>query len=197
MRLFCADTRLNVSPAYLRPGFAFGGSCLPKDLRALVYKAKDMDVEVPVLSALLESNRKHVAKAASMVLQTGARRVGILGLSFKEGTDDLRESPMVSLIEILIGKGLELAIYDKDVSRANLVGANREYIEREIPHIWSLVRGSVDEVLAAAQVVVVGKATAEFSGIGERLGPEQRVIDLVRALRERVSDGRAYDGICW
>src|SRR4030095_11094219 len=106
-----------------------------------------------------------------------------------------RESPIVSLIEILIGKGLELAIYDKDVSRANLVGANREYIESEIPHIWSLVRGSVDEVLAASQVVVVGKSTAEFSEIGERLGPEQRVIDLVRALRGRVSDGRAYEGI--
>ncbi len=197
MRLFCEDRRLNISPAYLQPGFAFGGSCLPKDLRALIYEAKGVDVELPMLGTLLESNRKHMAKAADMVLATRARRVGILGMSFKAGTDDLRESPMVALIELLIGKGLELAIYDKEVSRANLVGANREYIEREVPHIWSLVRSSVSDVLAMAEVVVVGKSNAEFAGIESRLRSGQRVIDLVRAFPGRRSDGRTYEGICW
>src|SRR5919112_1305822 len=196
MRLFCEDRKLNISTAYLKPGFAFGGSCLPKDLRAITYKARTLDVETPVLTALLESNRKQVQRAYDMVLATGHRRVGVLGLAFKAGTDDLRESPMVSLIEMLIGKGLQLAIYDRDVSSANLIGANREYIEREIPHIWSLMRPTIGEVLASAETVVIGNSASEFRDIGAQLDG-QMVIDLARAFGPRVSNGRSYQGICW
>jgi GDP-mannose 6-dehydrogenase len=197
MRLFCEDTKLNISAKYLRPGFAFGGSCLPKDLRAVLYRAKQLDVETPLLAATLESNRKQIARAYDMVLATGRRRVGVLGMSFKAGTDDLRESPVVALIEMLIGKGLNLAIYDGDVSRARLIGANREYIEREIPHIWSLMRGSVQEVLAHADVVLIGNNAPEFREIGHCLRKEQTVIDLVRALERGATAGVDYRGICW
>jgi len=196
MRLFAEDRKLNISAAYLKPGFAFGGSCLPKDLRAITYQAKTLDVETPVLSALLESNRKQIQRAYDMVLATGQKRVGVLGLAFKAGTDDLRESPMVSLIEMLIGKGMQLAIYDRDVSSANLIGANREYIEREIPHIWSLMRPTVREVVESADTVVIGNSASEFREVGEQLDG-QMVIDLARAFGPRVSNGAAYQGICW
>jgi len=196
MRLFCQDTKLNISPAYLRPGFAFGGSCLGKDLRALVYRGKELDVETPVLSAALESNRKQVLKAYEMVHGTGRRRVGVLGLSFKAGTDDLRESPVVSLVEMLIGKGLTLSIYDRFVSRAGLIGANREYIEREIPHIWSLMRDNLDTVIGESDVIVIGNAAAEFREAETALRGDQTVIDLVRVFDGQTSDGR-YNGICW
>ncbi len=196
MRVFCEDTKLNLSPYYLKPGFAFGGSCLPKDLRALNYKARELDVETPVLAATLQSNRLQIERATQMVLRTGSKRVGVLGFSFKAGTDDLRESPMVALIETLIGKGLELAIYDRDVSLARLFGANKEYIEREIPHISRLMRASVDEVLASAEVVVIGNKAAEFKEIEQALRPGQKVIDLVRIFGERTSD-ETYKGICW
>ncbi len=197
MRLFCEDTKLNISPKYLRPGFAFGGSCLPKDLRAITYRAKQLDVDTPLLTAILESNRKQIAKAYDMVMATGSRRVGVLGMSFKAGTDDLRESPIVTLIEMLIGKGLNLAIYDRDVSRARLIGANREYIEREIPHIWSLMRGSVQDVLDHAELVIVGNGASEFREIGRSLRKEQTVIDLVRTVEPGVSARAGYQGICW
>jgi GDP-mannose 6-dehydrogenase len=197
MRLFCEDTKLNISAKYLRPGYAFGGSCLPKDLRAITYRAKQLDVETPLLAAILESNRKQIAKAYDMVMASGSRRVGVLGMSFKAGTDDLRESPIVTLIEMLIGKGLNLAIYDRDVSRARLIGANREYIEREIPHIWSLMRGSVQDVLEHAELVIVGNSAPEFREIGRSLRKEQTVIDLVRAVEPSGSAGPSYQGICW
>jgi GDP-mannose 6-dehydrogenase len=197
MKLFAEDTKLNISAAYLRPGFAFGGSCLPKDLRAVTYAAKQADVPTPVLSAALESNERQIARAFDLVMATGCRRVGVLGLAFKAGTDDLRESPAVALVEKLIGKGLTLAIYDGHVRSANLLGANREYIEREIPHIWSLMRGSVDEVLEHSEVVVIGNGDREFRELGPRLRDDHRVIDLVRAFSGRVSDGAAYQGICW
>jgi GDP-mannose 6-dehydrogenase len=196
MRLFCEDKKLNISTAYLKPGFAFGGSCLPKDLRAITYKARTLDVDTPMLSALLESNRRQVQRAYDMVLATGHRRVGVLGLAFKAGTDDLRESPMVSLIEMLIGKGLQLSIYDRDVSSANLIGANREYIEREIPHIWSLMRPTVREVVESADTVVIGNSASEFRELGEQLNG-QMVVDLARAFGSRVSTGPSYQGICW
>jgi GDP-mannose 6-dehydrogenase len=197
MRIFCEDRKLNISPAYLRPGFAFGGSCLPKDLRAAVYKGKELDIDTPILSAALESNRKQIERAYDMVMAAGNRRVGVLGLAFKSGTDDLRESPMVTLIERLIGKGMHLAIYDSHVSSANVIGANREYVEREIPHIWELMRPTVDEVVTGAETLVVGNGSPEFRGLSDRLGDGQVVIDLARAFGARTSNGRGYQGICW
>jgi len=195
MKVFCADTKLNLSPYYLKPGFAFGGSCLPKDLRAVSYKAKELDVEVPVLSAITATNKLQVEKALDMVLRTGNRQVGVLGFSFKAGTDDLRESPMVTLIETLIGKGLELVIYDRDVSLARLFGSNKAYIEEEIPHIAKLMRGTIDEVLEAANTIVIGNRSEEFRQIESRLRPGQTVIDLVRLFDRTSGDG--YQGICW
>ena len=197
MRIFCEDRKLNISPAYLRPGFAFGGSCLPKDLRALVYKARRLDLDPPILAAALESNRRQIDRAYDMVMANGRKRVGVLGLSFKAGTDDLRESPMVTLTERLIGKGLQVLIYDRYVSRAHVVGANREYIEREIPHIWSLMRPSIDQVVSESDVVVVGNSTPEFGDISRTLRKGQVVIDLVRAFAGRASGDAAYEGICW
>ena len=197
MKIFCEDRKLNISPYYLRPGFAFGGSCLPKDLRALIYKARSLDVDVPVLAATLESNRKQIEKAFDLVLATGKKRVGVLGLSFKAGTDDLRESPMVTLIEMLIGKGVHLAIYDPYVTSSRLMGANREYIEREIPHIWELMRGSTKEVLESSDAVIIGNSAGEFREIQGHLRADQPVVDLVRAFGSRTSDGTAYQGICW
>jgi|1185.fasta_scaffold00375_3 GDP-mannose 6-dehydrogenase len=197
MRLFCLDTKLNISSAYLRPGFAFGGSCLPKDLRAITHRARQLDVETPLLAATYESNRKHIERAFDMVLATGSRRVGVLGLAFKSGTDDLRESPVVTLVEKLIGKGLQLSVYDREVASARLIGSNKEYIEREIPHIWSLMRGSVAEVLDTSDVVVIGNGSAEFRAIESKLDGRHVVVDLVRAYRPQLSTGERYQGICW
>jgi GDP-mannose 6-dehydrogenase len=196
MRIFCQDTKLNLSSYYLKPGFAFGGSCLPKDLRAINYKAKELDVEAPVLGAILPSNRQQIQRAIDLVLETGKKKVGVLGFSFKAGTDDLRESPIVTLIETLIGKGLQLAIYDRDVALARLFGANKEYIEREIPHIAQLMRESMEEVLAESEVLVIGHSTDEFRGIESQLRDGQLMIDLVRLL-SKPTNKESYQGICW
>ena len=196
MSVFCQDTKLNLSPYYLKPGFAFGGSCLPKDLRAITYKAKELDVDVPLLAATLQSNRQQIERALEMVLATGSKKIGVLGFSFKAGTDDLRESPMVALIEALIGKGMQLAIYDRDVSLARLFGANKEYIEREIPHVSRLMRASVGEVLEHAEVVIVGNKAEEFREAGTRLRADQTLIDLVRLFDAPPPAGK-YEGICW
>ena len=196
MDIFCKDTKLNLSPYYLKPGYAFGGSCLPKDLRALTYKAKAIDVEVPILNAILPSNAIHTERGIEMVLESEKRRVGILGFSFKAGTDDLRESPLVHLIETLIGKGLELKLYDRNVNLAALVGANRDFILNHIPHISRLMVDSMEEVIAFAEVIVIGNAAEEFRKVRSIARPEQTIIDLVRVTTDRVSDGR-YQGICW
>jgi len=196
MHVFCQDTKLNLSPYYLKPGFAFGGSCLPKDLRAINYKAKELDVETPVLAAILPSNRLQIERAIEMVVGIGKKRVGVLGFSFKAGTDDLRESPMVTLIETLIGKGFELAIYDRDVSLARLVGANKEYIEREIPHISKLMRDTIDGVLTDSDIVIIGNQAEEFRGVADRLRMDQQLIDLVRLFDGRTSNEN-YQGLCW
>src|ERR1044072_248478 len=196
MDIFCQDTKLNLSSYYLKPGFAFGGSCLPKDRRALNYKAKQLDVEVPVISAVLPSNRLQIERAVEMVTSAGNKHVCILGFSFKAGTDDLRESPMVTLIETLIGKGYELAIYDRDVSLARLFGANKAYIEREIPHISQLMRGSIAEVLDTCKTVVVGNRSSEFKNLDDMLREQHVLIDLVR-LFDKQPGKVSYQGICW
>jgi len=196
MNVFCHDTKLNLSPYYLKPGFAFGGSCLPKDLRAITYKAKELDVDVPLLSCVLQSNRQQVERAVEMVLRTGRKRIGVLGFSFKAGTDDLRESPMVALIETLIGKGMQLAIYDRDVNLARLFGANKEYIEREIPHVSQLMRENIEEVLEHAEVLIIGNKAEEFREVATKFRSDQTLIDLVRLFDDRLSD-ETYQGICW
>jgi GDP-mannose 6-dehydrogenase len=196
MNVFCQDTKLNLSPYYLKPGFAFGGSCLPKDLRAITYKAKELDVDVPLLQAILPSNRRQIERAVELVLRTGRKRIGVLGFSFKAGTDDLRESPMVTLIETLLGKGMQLTIYDRDVSLAHLFGANKEYIEREIPHISQLMRATIEEVLGNSELLIIGNKAEEFREIEAMLRSDQIVIDLVRIFDNRVTD-ETYQGICW
>ncbi|HKP14218.1 MAG TPA: nucleotide sugar dehydrogenase, partial [Blastocatellia bacterium] len=196
MEVFCKDTKLNLSPYYLKPGFAFGGSCLPKDLRAINYKAKELDVDLPMLNSILASNRRQIERVVDTVLATGRKQIGVLGLSFKSGTDDLRESPMVALIETLIGKGMKLAIYDRDVELARLFGANKEYIEREIPHISSLMCADLNQVIEGAEVVIVGKKEDEFRALGERILNGRVIIDLVRLLDVQ-DNSPQYHGICW
>ncbi|HEY7523128.1 MAG TPA: nucleotide sugar dehydrogenase [Candidatus Limnocylindrales bacterium] len=197
MDIFVRDEKLNISPYYLRPGFAFGGSCLPKDLRALLYHGRSLDVYPPVLEAILPSNERHVDAAYQMIRATGSKRVGILGLSFKAGTDDLRESPIVTLVERLIGRGYHVRVYDRNVSLANLVGANRAYIEQEIPHITSVMTDSVDELLSDVDVVVVANGDPEFRAALDTRPAGQRVIDLVRIEPAGRPADAAYEGIAW
>jgi GDP-mannose 6-dehydrogenase len=196
MDIFCRDDKLNISATYLKPGFAFGGSCLPKDVRAIQYRARELDLETPVLSSILPSNRLQVNHAISQILETGHKRVGLLGFSFKDGTDDLRESPMVTLAEALIGKGLSLRIYDRHVALARLVGANKDYIEQQISHLSSLMVPTIDQVLDESDVVVIGTRSEEFADALMRLRPEQIAIDLVR-LPLYASPPANYRGICW
>ncbi len=197
MDLFFQDAKLNLSRAYLRPGFAFGGSCLPKDLRALLYHAKINDLQLPLLEAIMPSNYLHVDRTVEMIRKLGKRKVGMLGLSFKDGTDDLRESPLVLLAEKLLGKGYEICIYDRDVSMARLMGANKEFIEKEIPHLSRLLARSLDEVLGFAEIVVIGNGNKEFATAFDKRKPEQIVIDLVRMLKDGGKSQPNYQGICW
>lgn len=197
MDIVCRDTKLNISPAYLKPGFAFGGSCLPKDLRALVYQARRLDVEAPVLEAITRSNEGQIDRALRMIRRSGHKRIGVLGFSFKAGTDDLRESPVVELIERLIGKGYHVRVFDRNVSLANLQGANRAYIEREIPHVASLMADTAHEVLATSDVVVVGNGDPEFARALLHTRPGQVIVDLVRIDGLPGRTGTRYEGICW
>ena len=196
MDIFCADRKLNISCAYLTPGFAFGGSCLPKDLRALSYQAKLHDLHLPILTSILPSNEIQIARGLQMIMEKGQTRVGILGFSFKAGTDDLRESPLIEVIERLIGKGYDLRIYDKNVSIARLIGANRDFILNHIPHISRLMASDIDTVLDHAQTLVIGNNDPDFKQIPERLREGQRLVDFVRIAQGRSVDGN-YDGICW
>jgi GDP-mannose 6-dehydrogenase len=197
MEIFCKDTKLNLSPYYLKPGFAFGGSCLPKDLRALLYESKLRDVEIPMLRSLLESNRLQVDRAIDQVRKTGKNRVGVLGLSFKAGTDDLRESPIVSLIESLIGKGYSISIYDEEVSLARIHGANKRYIEHTIPHISSLLKERIEEVIDQSEVLVVAKKGKSFEESAAGLNHGTVLIDLVRIFSDPSRRPAHYEGICW
>ncbi len=196
MDIFCQDTKLNLSPYYLKPGFAFGGSCLPKDVRALSFKARTLDVPLPVIGSILESNELQIRRGVDMIMARGSRRIGVLGFSFKAGTDDLRESPMVEVIERLIGKGYDLRLYDRNVAIARLTGANRDFILNHIPHISRLMVDSIDDVLAHGDTIVVGNGAREFADVGARLRDGQALVDFVRIAQER-SNGRQYDGICW
>ncbi|HLF25791.1 MAG TPA: UDP-glucose/GDP-mannose dehydrogenase family protein [Anaerolineae bacterium] len=197
MEIFCHDTKLNLSPYYLKPGFAFGGSCLPKDVRALLYHGRRFDAQLPVLEAILPSNRRQIDVAYQMIKQVDSKRIGVLGFSFKAGTDDLRESPMVELIEYVIGKGYQVKVYDRNVSLANLQGANRAYIEKEIPHIATLMADTIDAVLADSDIIVIGNRAPEFTAVLSRLHDRHVMIDLVRIAREVDGLGPRYHGICW
>jgi len=197
MDIFCRDEKLNLSSYYLKPGFAFGGSCLPKDVRALQYRAKEADVDLPVISSILPSNRLQIEHAFDQVMDTGKKRIGLLGFSFKAGTDDLRESPMVILAEALLGKGLAVRIYDKNVSLARLVGANKDYIETQIPHLSSLLCTTIDDVLEGSDVIVIGNAASEFAEAVTRTTSDQIIIDLVRLPLDRARVRADYRGICW
>lgn len=197
MRIVCEDRTLNISPAYLRPGFAFGGSCLPKDVSAFLSLAQDHNVHLPIIGNLLPSNSHHINRAFQMIVQGGRRKVALFGLAFKAATDDLRESPFVVLAERLIGKGFELAIFDRNVDMARLVGANRDYIDREIPHLERLLQPTPAAALDGAQAIVVGNvAQGEIAAIAASHGG-RTIIDLqgVKAL-ERL-EGADYQGICW
>jgi GDP-mannose 6-dehydrogenase len=196
MEIFLQDTKLNISPAYLLPGFAFGGSCLPKDLRALAYAAKSHDLELPILNSILPSNELQVARGLKLIMEKGNKRIGILGFSFKPGTDDLRESPMIEIIERLTGKGYDVRIYDRNVQVASLVGANRDFILNRIPHISRLMVGNLGAVLQHAETVVVGHKEPEFEAVPQLLRPEQSLVDFVRISKNGNKNG-AYDGICW
>jgi len=196
MDIFCQDTKLNLSPYYMKPGFAFGGSCLPKDVRALTYKGRIMDLDLPVLNSIMPSNRCQIERGIDMIIAKGNKKIGILGFSFKAGTDDLRESPVVELIERLLGKGYDIRLYDRNVSIASLVGANRDYILEVIPHISSLMVESLADLLSHAETIVIGNGDQEFRTVPDRLSDGQVIIDLVRIGTDRVSDG-SYEGICW
>jgi GDP-mannose 6-dehydrogenase len=198
VEIFTADTKLNISPTYLKPGFAFGGSCLPKDVRALNYRAKELDLNLPLFQAIMPSNDEHLERAIEMILNTGKKKIALLGLSFKAATDDLRESPQVQLAKRLLGEGRDLKIWDDNVSLGHLIGSNRQYIEEVIPHIGSLLCQDLKTAVAQAEVVVIGTRGIDRTTLGNLIQPGQVVIDLVNVEKARRIDGNgSYEGICW
>jgi GDP-mannose 6-dehydrogenase len=197
MHIFCSDTKLNLSSYYLKPGFAFGGSCLPKDVGALVHRARSLDLHLPVLEAIMPSNHLQIRRAVDLIMSTGRKKIGFLGFSFKAGTDDLRNSPIVEVIETLLGKGYSLKIFDENVSLARLFGANREFIEREIPHVSSLMCQNLDEVIEASDVLVIGTRSPLFADAIHRINGHHIIIDLVRITNPQPMKEKSYYGICW
>jgi GDP-mannose 6-dehydrogenase len=197
MDIFCQDAKLNLSPYYLKPGFAFGGSCLPKDLRAITHEARTMDLELPMLNAVIESNNRQINKVIAKLSGYKGRTLGFLGLSFKGGTDDMRSSPIVEVIESMLGKGFEIRIFDQHVSVARLMGANKEYIEREIPHLARLLQDSVKSLMESSDIIVVSHNSPEFMGELKNLRPDQELIDLVRVSESGSFKSGNYYGICW
>ena len=198
VEIFTADTKLNISPTYLKPGFAFGGSCLPKDVRALNYRAKELDLKLPLFQSILPSNDEHLDRAVEMVLATGKKKIGMLGLSFKAATDDLRESPQVQLVKRLLGEGRQIRIWDENVSLGRLIGSNRLYIEEVIPHIGSLLSTSLHDVVTGAEVVVIATRGLKGDELRPCLRPDHSVIDLVNLDRgSRPVTSGDYEGICW
>ena len=195
MDVICQDHKLNLSKYYMKPGFAFGGSCLPKDVRALTYRAAQLDVQHPLLSSIMPSNRIQVQRAFDMVSSYEKRKIGLLGLSFKAGTDDLRESPLVELAEMLIGKGYELRIFDSNVEYARVIGANKEYIESKIPHVSSLLHAELNEVVESSDVLIIGNGDSRFADVLNQVNGDKQIVDLVGFLSSTSSASR--QGICW
>jgi len=197
-RIFISDTKLNISPAYLSPAFAFGGSCLPKDLRALAYRARELDLTLPLLESLIPSNAEHLNRAVDTLLRTNKKKISLLGLSFKAGTDDLRESPQVELVKRLLGEGCQVRIWDQDVTLGQLAGSNRQYIEEVIPHIGSLLSTDLEQVVRSAEVVIIGNKSATKEQLSQYLKPGQMVLDLVNLDHShRPNSPSQYQGICW
>ncbi|MCA0902374.1 nucleotide sugar dehydrogenase [Qipengyuania aquimaris] len=194
MDIFCLDTKLNLSSYYMRPGFAFGGSCLPKDVRAFNYRANSLDLDLPLIGSIMGSNERHIDRGFELVTRNGKKKVGVLGFSFKAGTDDLRESPIVELIERLLGKGYELDLYDRNVSIAALKGGNRDYILNHIPHISRLMRDSAEEVIGNCDTIIIGNSDPAFADLTFR--DDQTIVDLVR-IGGGASAVEGYEGICW
>lgn len=197
MKIFCQDTQLNISSAYLRPGFAFGGSCLPKEVKGFLAMARRLEVPIPALSALLDSNESHINRAYNLIAKNGRCKVALFGLAFKPGTDDMRDSPLVTLAERLLGKGHEVAIFDRSVKVSRLLGKNKEFIEREIPHLDRLLRESAEEALLNAEVVVVGHADVAARQAIIAISPKVRIVDLSGYADLREAPSAEYDGICW
>jgi GDP-mannose 6-dehydrogenase len=186
-----------LSSYYLKPGFSFGGSCLPKDVRALAYQAKSMDLDLPLIRSLMSSNQEHTHRAVDMVLSYGKKSIGILGLSFKGNTDDLRESPMVDVVETLIGKGYEIRIYDRNVQLAKLFGANKEYINQRIPHISNLMVDDVKDLIKNSELIIIGNKNEEFVDVLKQLNGSELVLDFVRIFKDIENINSNYEGICW
>lgn len=196
MDIVAKDTKLNLSPYYLKPGFAFGGSCLPKDVRGLTQIAKSLDLKTPLLSSLIKSNFYQIERGLELIYKTKKKRIGFLGFAFKSGTDDLRESPIVSVIEILIGKGYDLCVYDSNVHLSSLLGKNKDYINNHIPHIYKLLKDNINDIIENSDVIVIGNNAKEFSEILTTIPSDKIIIDLVRVDQEKITEDN-YIGICW